>query len=156
MKLKTTIASIILLLPLLFPPSATAQECESITDPVECGYHPNCMVSGNQCITNSNPNPVGFGAASSTFALIDPLHNKFATPADIANSLLPYLFTIAGLVLFGMLIAGGFTMLTAATDPKKAEAGKTRITNAVVGFIIIFVAYWLTQILEIILGVKIL
>lgn len=75
---------------------------------------------------------------------------------QIISALLPYLFTIAGLILFAMLIAGGFQMLTAANNPKAAEAGKTRITHAIIGFMIIFTAYWLTQILEIILGVKIL
>jgi hypothetical protein len=76
--------------------------------------------------------------------------------SGIINALLPYLLTLAGLILFAMLIAGGFQMLTAASNPKAAEAGKTRITHAIVGFIILFTAYWLTQILEIILGVNIL
>lgn len=72
------------------------------------------------------------------------------------NSALPYLLTGAGLILFAMLISGGFTMMTAVTDPKKAEVGKARITAAIIGFIIVFGAYWITQILEIVLGVKIL
>jgi hypothetical protein len=74
----------------------------------------------------------------------------------IISALLPYVLTIAGLILFGMLIAGGFSMLTAAADPKKAESGQQLITNAIIGFIIIFTAYWLTQILEIVLGISIL
>lgn len=82
--------------------------------------------------------------------------NSLTSPGLILSALLPYLLTLAGLILFGMLIWGGFTMLTAATDPKKAEAGKQRITTAVVGFIIIFTAYWLMQIVEIIFGIKVL
>ena len=98
------------------------------------------------------------GAASAALndPTIDPLKGKFADLGSITSSLLPYLLTFAGLILFAMLIMGGFTIMTATTDPKKAEAGKERITTAIIGFVIIFAAYWIAQILEIIFGVKIL
>jgi Type IV secretion system pilin len=78
------------------------------------------------------------------------------SPTAIISELLPYALTLAGLILFGMLIIGGFEIMTAATDTKKADAGKARITTAVIGFVIIFAAYWITQILEIMTGVSIL
>jgi len=86
---------------------------------------------------------------------VNPLKRNFESLGDIVNALVPYIFSGAGLVLFAMLITGGFTMLTAISDPKKAEAGKQTITTAIVGFLIMFLAYWLTQILEIILGITI-
>ena len=88
--------------------------------------------------------------------VINPVISKFLGVSDLLNSILPPLLTIAGLILFGMIIMGGFEMLTAASDAKKAEAGKGRITSAIIGFLIIFCAYWIVQILEIVLGVKIL
>lgn len=78
------------------------------------------------------------------------------SPTNVISELLPYALTLAGLILFGMLIMGGFEIMTAATDAKKADAGKARITTAVIGFVIIFAAYWITQILEIMTGVSIL
>lgn len=80
----------------------------------------------------------------------------FNTPRGIISYLLPYLFTFAGLILFIMIIWGGFEMLTGATDPKKQEAGRQRITAGLVGFLIIFSAYWIAQILQVIFGVSIL
>ncbi len=80
----------------------------------------------------------------------------FATPRGIISYLLPFLFTLAGLILFVMIIWGGFEMLTGAADPKSQEAGKQRITAGVIGFIIIFAAYWLAQLLQTIFGVSIL
>jgi hypothetical protein len=77
-------------------------------------------------------------------------------PGSILSKLLPYLLTIAGLILFGMLITGGFAMMTAGNDAKAADAGKQRITTAIIGFVIIFTAFWLAQILEIMLGISIL
>jgi len=38
--------------------------------------------------------------------------------------------------------------LTAMGDPKKAAAGRQKITYAVLGFIIIFVSFWLVQIID--------
>ena len=79
---------------------------------------------------------------------------QFGTLADIINKLIPLIFAIAGLILFFYLISGGFDLLLSGGDPKKAESAKGKITNAVVGFIIIFVAWWLTQILTRIFGLS--
>ena len=74
---------------------------------------------------------------------------------DVISALLPSVYILAGLLLFIYLIIGGFGLLTSGGDPKAVESAKGKITNAVVGFIIIFVSYWLVQILEIIFGIEI-
>lgn len=73
----------------------------------------------------------------------------------IVSSLLPYLLTIAGLILFGMLVFGGFTMLAGAADKESQEKGKKMITSSLSGFVIIFVAFWLAQILQVIFKINI-
>lgn len=78
------------------------------------------------------------------------------TIGAIITSLLPYLFTFGGMILFGMLIWGGFEMLAGASETKAQEAGKQRITAAVIGFILLFASYWMAQLMEIIFGIKIL
>jgi len=79
-----------------------------------------------------------------------------ASLGDIISALLPYILVIAGLVLFFMLIAGGFGLMTAAGSPDKTKAAQGKITSAIIGFVIIFISYWLAKILEIILGINIL
>lgn len=74
----------------------------------------------------------------------------------IISKTLPYMLSIGGLVLLVMLISGGFTMMTAVSDPKAAEAGKQRITTALIGFFLLFATYWIFQLLEIVLGITIL
>ncbi len=74
---------------------------------------------------------------------------------QVIGALLPVIFSIAGLLLFGLLIWGGFEFLTSAGDPKKVESAKSRLTSAFAGFVIIFVAYWLIQILEVIFGIRV-
>lgn len=78
----------------------------------------------------------------------DPNGPQFTNLASIATVALPYLFSIAGILLFLYLVWGGFDYLLAMGDPKKAETGKHKITNAIIGFVLIFAAYWITQIID--------
>lgn len=75
------------------------------------------------------------------------------TPGEIVTRLLPYIFVIAGLLLLLYLVYAGFSYLTSAGDPKAVQAAKGKITSALIGFLIVFVAYWIVQALGIILGI---
>ena len=77
------------------------------------------------------------------------------TPAGIVSAVLPVLFSAAGIILFLMLVWGGFEMMINATDSKAQEAGKQRITAAIIGFILLFCSFWIAQILQIIFGITI-
>jgi len=77
------------------------------------------------------------------------------TLGEIISNLLPYIFSIAGLILFVFLIMGGFELLTSGGNPEKAKKAQERITSALIGFLIIFLAYWITQLLEVIFGIQI-
>lgn len=94
------------------------------------------------------------GSAFPTAGVID-LKTSLTIGEIISKSLI-YLFVIAGLILLFMLIYGGFQMMLGATNPKTKESASQTITNAILGFIILFISYWLVQILEIILGISIL
>jgi len=89
-----------------------------------------------------------------------PTNFKFgsqtSTLGDIISALLPYIFVIAGLTLFILLIIGGFGMLTSGGSPERMKAAQGKITSAVIGFVIIFISYWLMRILEIVFGISIL
>jgi hypothetical protein len=72
----------------------------------------------------------------------------------IVGQAINYVFAAAGIGLLLMLISSGFTFLTSAGDSKKMDAGKQRLTNALVGFVIIFAAYWIVQIAGVVLGIS--
>lgn len=65
---------------------------------------------------------------------------------------------IASLILLALLIFGGisFIMNAGNGDAKKAQQGKSAITNALIGFAIVLFAYSLIQIIQVITGVEIL
>ena len=89
----------------------------------------------------------GVGAS---FAFIDK------APADIINSLLPIVFILAGIILLAMLVSGGFTIFVSAGNPEKIKKGTSMITSALIGFLIIFAAYWIIELLQITFGINIL
>lgn len=72
---------------------------------------------------------------------------------DIIGSLLPYFFAGAGLLLLLYLLYGGISLMLSRGDPKAVQSAKDKITGAVVGFVIVFAAYWIVQILGKILGI---
>ncbi|MBI5448697.1 hypothetical protein HY948_00015 [Candidatus Gottesmanbacteria bacterium] len=70
----------------------------------------------------------------------------------IINRAVPYVFAFAGMGLLLMLLAAGFDYLTSAGDEKKLETAKQRLTNALIGFLVVFTAFWLVQIASKIFG----
>ena len=79
---------------------------------------------------------------------------KGLTFGEIISGLLPYLVVLAGLLLLLYLLYGGFVLMTSRGDPKAMEKGKGIITTALTGFIIVFVSFWLIQIIGRILGIQ--
>jgi len=77
------------------------------------------------------------------------------TLGSIISKAIDYIFLFAGIGVLLMLLGSGFSFLTSAGDPKKMEKAKSQLTNALVGFLIIFVAFWLVQALGIIFGIAV-
>ncbi len=76
-----------------------------------------------------------------------------STTGEIITQLLPYLFAAAGFALLIYLIYGGFQLMTSSGNPDKTKAAGEILTHAVIGFVIIFIAYWLVQLVGIVFGI---
>ncbi len=61
---------------------------------------------------------------------------------------------MAGIIVLFLFIYGGFKIITSAgsNDPKSVGQGKQAVTYAVIGFIIVFTAYWVIRLIEYIAG----
>lgn len=81
-------------------------------------------------------------------------HVGQATPGGIISDLLPYIFSIAGIVLLLTLIMGGIQLMTSGGDPKSTQAAKQKITNAIIGIVIFFASFWIVQIVGAVLGIS--
>ena len=88
----------------------------------------------------------------------DPaLAEELSTPGGIVSRFLGvFAFPIAGLILFVMLIWGGVEMMAGSATSKSVDAGKQRVTTALIGFLLLFASFWIARILEMIFGIKIL
>lgn len=93
------------------------------------------------------PVPINYPSQWGDFA------KTFDSIGSLVSRAVPFVFAFAGIGLLLMILGAGFGMLTSAGDPKKLEGAKGRLTNAVIGFLIIFVSYWLVQLAGIVFGI---
>jgi hypothetical protein len=61
---------------------------------------------------------------------------------------------ISGVVLFVMLIIGGFKYLTSGGDPKAAESARKTITYSILGLVLIALSYLILVFIETITGIN--
>lgn len=61
----------------------------------------------------------------------------------ISDILQKYVFYAAGIALLIYLISGGFQLMLSRGDPKAIQSAQGKITNALLGFVIVFSAYWI-------------
>lgn len=71
---------------------------------------------------------------------------------DIVSVIINIVFVVAGVtVLFLFLFGGIKTILSAGqSDPRGASQGKSAVTAAITGFIIVFASYWIVRLIEVI------
>ena len=73
---------------------------------------------------------------------------------DIVSAIVMGSISIAGVILLFMLIGGGIAMIAGAgkSDPKTVEMGKKAATSALIGFVVVFSAFWIVKLIETITG----
>lgn len=77
----------------------------------------------------------------------------YDNPAFLVNLLISNLFVIAGVIFFLFIIVAGFKFITGGQ--KGAEESKDIMKTALIGFSIMFAAYWVIQIIALLTGVVI-
>lgn len=75
---------------------------------------------------------------------------------EFVSAILPNVYVIAGLLVFILFIAGGFVIMTSSGNPDQTGKGMKAISAAVAGFIIIFISYWIIELIQYLTGVEIL
>ncbi len=72
----------------------------------------------------------------------------------ITNSkIMDYIFGAAAIALLIYLVLGGLQMMTSQGEPKAMQGAQAKITNAIIGFVIIIIAYFLVGLIGNLLGV---
>lgn len=79
----------------------------------------------------------------------------YPTVSSLINVLVPNLFIIAGVIFLFLMIFAGVRIISSGSS-KGVEEGQKQLTTAVVGFVVMFSAYWIVQIVEFITKTNIL
>ena len=79
---------------------------------------------------------------------------KFTDLGGVVTGIQTILIPLAGIALIIYLLSGGLQLMTSKGDPKAVEGAKQKITNAVIGIVIIFAAFWIVQVLIQFLGIE--
>ncbi len=94
-----------------------------------------------------------------------PIGETFNSPlgdtlglAGLTSLILSNAIILAGIILFFLILFGGFSMIAGAgnDNPEQVARGRQAVTAAVIGFIIIFASYWIIQLVEELSGIEIL
>jgi hypothetical protein len=84
-----------------------------------------------------------------------PIWHYYAQPGLFITIALKYIFPAAGILLLIYLVMGGLQMMLSRGDPKAMQSAQAKITNAVLGFVTVFISYWLVQLIGKIFGITV-
>ena len=73
----------------------------------------------------------------------------------VFNNVVGIALAFAGIVLFIMLIVGGFRYITAGGDPKGIEGARKTLTYAIAGMVLVALAFLIIQFIETFTGANV-
>jgi hypothetical protein len=93
---------------------------------------------------------VGNGKPISSFT-------AYSTIGGLISLIVQNMFLIAGLAFLFLMIWAGVNIITAGESSAKAlEEQRGKITTAILGLLLMFISYWVVQIVETLTGLTIL
>lgn len=84
--------------------------------------------------------------------------DRVATIADlepIFGRVVSAALGLAGIVLFVLLLRGGFKYITSGGDPKAVESAQKTLTYAIIGLVLILVSFLILVLIKTITGVDV-
>lgn len=94
-----------------------------------------------------------------------PIATTFGSPfgngktiGDLVSVGLGIAFVVAGIVLLVSFIIAGISLISGAgqNNPEKLEKSKQALTSTVIGFVVVFTAYWIVKLIQQVTGVELL
>lgn len=82
--------------------------------------------------------------------------SEYTGASDLLNNIIPNVYVAAGIVIFFMILFGGYSIIVGGSDTHKLDEGKKTITSAIIGLLVLFASYWIIQLIQVITGVPIL
>ncbi|HVY67396.1 MAG TPA: pilin [Patescibacteria group bacterium] len=100
-----------------------------------CNNDPNLVYSNGVCLPANNPFPTTGIASSNSIS-------------SLLIKIIQLLLTLAGIIAVVILVVGGYWYITSAGNEEQAEKGQKAITNAIIGLVVIMLAYAIVTIIS--------
>jgi hypothetical protein len=71
---------------------------------------------------------------------------------DLVNRIMTFLIPIAGIILFLVIIWGGYDFMMSGGAPEKVKSGRAKITTGIIGFILLVLSYFFAKLIGTIFG----
>lgn len=68
-----------------------------------------------------------------------------STLGDLINKLMTFLMPLAAVILFFILMWGGYDYLMSSGEAEKLQSGKNKITAGLIGFILLVLSYFFAK-----------
>lgn len=81
---------------------------------------------------------------------------EYSGAGSLINNILPNVYIAGGVIIFFMIVFGGFTIIAGASNPDKIKEGGKTITSAIIGLVVLFASYWIIQLIQVVTGLSIL
>lgn len=82
-----------------------------------------------------------------------PVNAVYTSPAFLVNLIVRNVFVIGGIILFLLIFYAGFKFVQSGTQGK--EEARKILTTAITGAVVMFCAYWIVQIVQLLTGVDV-
>jgi hypothetical protein len=82
--------------------------------------------------------------------------SEYSGVGSLINNILPNVYIAGGVIIFFMILFGGFTIIANAGNKDKIADGTKTITSAIIGLLVLFGSYWIIQLIQVVTGVSIL
>ncbi len=93
------------------------------------------------------------GSRASTSVKLEGPLKGINSLGDLINLALSFLVPLAGVILFLVIIWGGYDILMSGGNADKVQSGRQKITAGIVGFVLLTASYFIAKLLGFIFGV---
>jgi hypothetical protein len=80
--------------------------------------------------------------------------NKLSDLTGVFLNIISLLIPLGGIILFVMIVIGGFSLLTSGGVPQKVEVAKATITYAIIGIVLLACSYLIILLIARFTGVE--
>ena len=84
------------------------------------------------------------------------ISGQYTSISTLFNNILPNIYIAAGIIIFFMVVAGGFMIVANAGNADKTKEGTKIITSAIIGLLVVFASYWIIQLIQVVTGIQII